>query len=283
MDELGDALETGDPTHLDMEIGNQHRAVGATLSHHISTAHGLEGLPEDTIRVDFDGVAGQSFGAFLKHGVTMSLTGSGNDYVGKGLSGGKLIIQTPNSAPYEPEENIVTGNVALYGATQGQAYINGKAGERFAVRNSGVKAVVESVGDHGCEYMTGGVVVCLGDTGKNFAAGMSGGVAYVLDRDGDFEERVNYGMVDTTRELDERDRRMMRRLVENHAAHTDSDRAQYVLDNWEAELDEFVKVMPEAYSRVLSEGAEDVREDLPESVGPDTGASGSEFAASTDD
>ena len=283
MDELGDALETGDPTHLDMEIGNQHRAVGATLSHHISTEHGLEGLPEDTIRVDFDGVAGQSFGAFLKHGVTMSLTGSGNDYVGKGLSGGKLIIQTPNSAPYEPEENIVTGNVALYGATQGQAYINGKAGERFAVRNSGVKAVVESVGDHGCEYMTGGVVVCLGDTGKNFAAGMSGGVAYVLDRDGDFEERVNYGMVDTTRELDERDRRMMRRLVENHAAHTDSDRAQYVLDNWEAELDEFVKVMPEAYSRVLSEGAEDVREDLPESVGPDTGASGSEFAASTDD
>ena len=283
MDELGDALETGDPTHLDMEIGNQHRAVGATLSHHISKAHGLEGLPEDTIRVDFDGVAGQSFGAFLKHGVTMSLTGSGNDYVGKGLSGGKLIIETPNNAPYEPEENIVTGNVALYGATQGQAYINGKAGERFAVRNSGVKAVVESVGDHGCEYMTGGVVVCLGDTGKNFAAGMSGGVAYVLDRDGDFEERVNYGMVDTTRELDERDRRMMRRLVENHAAHTDSDRAQYVLDNWEAELDEFVKVMPEAYSRVLSEGAEDVREDLPESVGPDTGASGSEFAASTDD
>ena len=283
MDELGDALETGDPTHLDMGIGNQHRAVGATLSHHISEAHGLEGLPEDTIRVDFDGVAGQSFGAFLKHGVTMSLTGSGNDYVGKGLSGGKLIIETPNNAPYEPEENIVTGNVALYGATQGQAYINGKAGERFAVRNSGVKAVVESVGDHGCEYMTGGVVVCLGDTGKNFAAGMSGGVAYVLDRDGDFEERVNYGMVDTTRELDERDRRMMRRLVENHAAHTDSDRAQYVLDNWEAELDEFVKVMPEAYSRVLSEGAEDVRDDLPDSVGPDTGASGSEFAASTDD
>ena len=283
MDELGDALETGDPTHLDMEIGNQHRAVGATLSHHISKAHGLEGLPEDTIRVDFDGVAGQSFGAFLKHGVTMSLTGSGNDYVGKGLSGGKLIIETPNNAPYEPEENIVTGNVALYGATQGQAYINGKAGERFAVRNSGVKAVVESVGDHGCEYMTGGVVVCLGDTGKNFAAGMSGGVAYVLDRDGDFEERVNYGMVDTTRELDERDRRMMRRLVENHAAHTDSDRAQYVLDNWEAELDEFVKVMPEAYSRVLSEGAEDIRDDLPDSVGPDTGASGSEFAASTDD
>jgi glutamate synthase (ferredoxin) len=283
MDELGDALETGEPAHLDMEIGNQHRAVGATLSNEISKAHGLDGLPEDTLRVDFDGVAGQSFGAFLKHGVTMSLTGSGNDYVGKGLSGGKLIIETPNSAPYEPEENIVTGNVALYGATQGQMYVNGKAGERFAVRNSGVKAVVESVGDHGCEYMTGGVVVCLGDTGKNFAAGMSGGIAYVLDRDGDFEERVNYGMVETTHELDEQDRRMMRRLVENHVAHTDSDRGEYVLEHWEEELDKFVKVMPEAYSRALSEGAEDVREDLPESVGPDAEAAGSEFAASTDD
>jgi len=283
MDELGDALETGEPAHLDMEIGNQHRAVGATLSNHISKEHGLDGLPEDTFRIDFDGVAGQSFGAFLKHGVTMSLTGSGNDYVGKGLSGGKLIVQTPNSAPYEPEENIVTGNVALYGATQGQMYVNGKAGERFAVRNSGVKAVVESVGDHGCEYMTGGVVVCLGDTGKNFAAGMSGGIAYVLDREGDFEDRVNYGMVETTRELGESDRRMMRRLVENHVAHTDSDRAEYVLEHWEEELDRFVKVMPEAYSRALSEGAEDVREDLPESVGPDADAAGQGFAASTDD
>ncbi|WP_254831968.1 glutamate synthase large subunit [Haloglomus salinum] len=283
MDELGDALETGEPAHLDMEIGNQHRAVGATLSNHISKEHGLDGLPEDTFRIDFDGVAGQSFGAFLKHGVTMSLTGSGNDYVGKGLSGGKLIVQTPNSAPYEPEENIVTGNVALYGATQGQMYVNGKAGERFAVRNSGVKAVVESVGDHGCEYMTGGVVVCLGDTGKNFAAGMSGGIAYVLDREGDFEDRVNYGMVETTRELGEQDRRMMRRLVENHVAHTDSDRAEYVLEHWEEELDKFVKVMPEAYSRALSEGAEDVREDLPESVGPDADAAGQGFAASTDD
>ncbi|WP_276258485.1 glutamate synthase large subunit [Haloglomus litoreum] len=283
MDELGDALETGEPAHLDMEIDNQHRAVGATLSNHISKEHGIDGLPEDTFRIDFDGVAGQSFGAFCKHGVTMSLTGSGNDYVGKGLSGGKLVVQTPNSAPYEPEKNIVIGNVALYGATQGQAYINGKAGERFAVRNSGVKAVVESVGDHGCEYMTGGVVVCLGDTGKNFAAGMSGGVAYVLDREGDFEDRVNYGMVETTRELGEQDRRMMRRLVENHVAHTDSDRAEYVLEHWEEELEKFVKVMPEAYSRALSEGAEDVREDLPDSVGPDAEAAGEGFAASTDD
>ncbi|MFB6207139.1 MAG: glutamate synthase-related protein, partial [Haloglomus sp.] len=283
MEELGDALETGEPAHLDMEISNEHRAVGATLSNRISRTHGIDGLPEDTFRIDFDGVAGQSFGAFLKDGVTMSLTGSGNDYVGKGLSGGKLIVQTPNSAPYEPEENIVIGNVALYGATQGQMYVNGKAGERFAVRNSGVKSVVESVGDHGCEYMTGGVVVCLGNTGKNFAAGMSGGIAYVLDRDGDFEERVNYGMVETTRELDERDRRMMRRLIENHVAHTDSDRAEYVLEHWEEELEKFVKVMPEAYSRALSEGAEDVREDLPESVGPEAGTTDASFAASTDD
>ena len=283
MDAVGDALETGEPAHVDMEIGNEHRAVGATLSNYISTEHGGDGLPEDTLRVDFDGVAGQSFGAFLQDGVTMSLTGSGNDYVGKGLSGGKLVVKTPDSAPYEPEENIVVGNVALYGATQGQAYVNGKAGERFAVRNSGVKAVVESVGDHGCEYMTGGVVVCLGDTGKNFAAGMSGGVAYVLDRGGDFEDRVNYGMVDTTRDLSEKDRQMMRRLVENHVAHTDSDRGEYVLDNWEDELDHVVKVMPDAYARVLSEGAEDVREDLPESVGPDAGAAGSGYAASTDD
>jgi glutamate synthase (NADPH/NADH) large chain len=199
----------------------------------------------------------------------MGLTGTANDYVGKGLSGGKLVLNTPNDAPYEPEENILVGNVALYGATQGEAYINGMAGERFGVRNSGVKAVVESVGDHGCEYMTGGVVACLGRTGKNFAAGMSGGVAYVLDRDGDFEEKVNYGMVSTTDELDRKDRTMLRRLVENHVAHTDSDRGEYVLDNWDEELAKFVKVMPDAYAEIIEEReAADVRTELPESVTP---------------
>ena len=263
LDAAETAIERGDPVHLDREISNEHRAVGATLSNRISKRHGGDGLPANTVKIDFTGVAGQSFGAFLAPGVSMRLTGSGNDYVGKGLSGGKLFVETPADAPYEPEENIVTGNVALYGATRGEAYINGMAGERFAVRNSGVKTVVESVGDHGCEYMTGGVVAVLGETGKNFAAGMSGGVAYVLDRDGDFEGKVNRGMVSVSRELDERDRTMFRRLVENHVAYTGSDRGQSVLDNWETAVERVVKVMPDAYAGVLEEGADDVREELP--------------------
>ncbi|MFC7235661.1 glutamate synthase large subunit [Halosegnis marinus] len=263
LDEAGDAVAHGDPVHIDRDIANSDRAVGALLSNRISHEHGGAGLPDGTISVDFTGTAGQSFGAFLAPGVTMRLTGSGNDYVGKGLSGGRVVVNTPNDAPYEPEKNILIGNVALYGGTRGEAYVNGMAGERFAVRNSGVKAVVESVGDHGCEYMTGGVVAVLGETGKNFAAGMSGGVAYVLDREGDFGEKVNRGMVSVTEELDERDRAMLRRLVENHVAHTGSDRGQYVLDHWEDELDRVVKVMPDAYAEVLAEGADDVREELP--------------------
>ena len=267
--EAESAIETGEPVHIDREISTVDRAVGATLSNEISKRHGIDGLAEDTIRVDFGGTAGQSFGAFLQDGVTMKLTGTANDYVGKGLSGGKLVLNTPSDVPYEPEENILIGNVALYGATQGEAYINGMAGERFAVRNSGVKTVVESVGDHGCEYMTGGVVACLGSTGKNFAAGMSGGIAYVLDRDGDFEGKVNYGMVSTSEELDRKDRRMLKRLLENHVAHTDSDRAEYVLDNWDSEIERFVKVMPDAYADIIAEREEaDVRNDLPESAGP---------------
>ncbi|WP_299234368.1 glutamate synthase large subunit [Natronomonas sp.] len=278
-----DAIKTGEPVHIDREISNVNRAVGATLSNRISERHGTDGLPEDTVRIDFGGTAGQSFGAFLQDGVTMQLTGTANDYVGKGLSGGKLILNTPNDAPYEPEENILIGNVALYGATQGEAYINGMAGERFAVRNSGVKAVVESVGDHGCEYMTGGVVACLGSTGKNFAAGMSGGVAYVLDRDGDFEEKVNYGMVSTTDDLDARDRKMLRRLIENHVAATDSDRGAFVLENWETELGKFVKVMPDAYADVIADREEaDVRTDLPSAVGPAAGGDHTGQAASDD-
>ena len=277
------AIESGEPIHLDRDISTVNRAVGATLSNEISKRHGIDGLADDTIRIDFGGTAGQSFGAFLQDGVTMELTGTANDYVGKGLSGGKLVLNTPNDAPYEPEENILVGNVALYGATQGEAYINGMAGERFGVRNSGVKAVVESVGDHGCEYMTGGVVACLGRTGKNFAAGMSGGVAYVLDRDGDFEEKVNYGMVSTTEEMDHKDRTMLRRLVENHVAHTDSDRGEYVLDNWESELEKFVKVMPDAYAEIIEEReAADVRTDLPDSVTPTADSEQPGHAASDD-
>ena len=281
--EAESAIETGEPVHIDRDISTVNRAVGATLSHEISKRHGIDGLAEDTIQIDFGGTAGQSFGAFLQDGVTMKLTGTANDYVGKGLSGGKLVLNTPNDVPYEPEKNILIGNVALYGATQGEAYINGMAGERFAVRNSGVKAVVESVGDHGCEYMTGGVVACLGPTGKNFAAGMSGGIAYVLDRDGDFEGKVNYGMVSTSEELDRKDRRMLKRLLENHVAHTDSDRAEYVLDNWESEIEQFVKVMPDAYAEIIAEREEaDVRNDLPESAGPTAGGDRSGGVVSDD-
>ncbi|MFB6179949.1 MAG: glutamate synthase large subunit [Halorientalis sp.] len=269
LEEAEAAIEGGEPVSLDMEITNVNRAVGATLSNRISQEHGTPGLPADTIRVDFEGTAGQSFGAFLQDGATFELVGTANDYVGKGLSGGKLIVDTPNEAPIEPEENTLIGNVALYGATQGELYVNGQAGERFAVRNSGVKAVVESVGDHGCEYMTGGAVAVLGETGKNFAAGMSGGVAYVLDREDDFEEKVNRGMVSTFDTLDEKDRRMLRRLVENHVAYTNSDRGQYILDNWDEELDNFVKVLPDAYAEIIEDREEaDVRTEPPESATP---------------
>ncbi|MEF8841387.1 MAG: glutamate synthase large subunit [Haloarculaceae archaeon] len=285
LEEAEPAIERGEPVSLDMDISNRHRAVGATLSNRLSEEYAEAGLADDTIRVDFEGVAGQSFGAFLAPGVTMDLTGSGNDYLGKGLSGGKLIVETPENAPYEAEKNIVVGNVALYGATGGELYANGMAGERFAVRNSGVKAVVESVGDHGCEYMTGGCVAVLGETGKNFAAGMSGGVAYVLDREGDFEEKVNHGMVSTSRNLDAKDRRMLRRLVENHVAYTDSDRGTYVLEHWEEELGKFVKVMPDAYAEVIAERERaDVRNEPPEPAGA-AGRAGAEDrgVVSTDD
>jgi glutamate synthase (NADPH/NADH) large chain len=267
------AIENEEPVVVDTQVSNRHRAVGATLSNEISKAYGDDGLPEDTIKVDFDGVAGQSFGAFLADGVSFDLTGTANDYVGKGMSGGKVVVRTPDDAPFEPEDNTLIGNVALYGATQGEMYVNGQAGERFGVRNSGVKAVVESVGDHGCEYMTGGAVAVLGQTGKNFAAGMSGGVAYVLDREGDFEGKVNRGMVSTSRDLDERDRRMLRRLVENHVAYTDSDRGQYILEHWEEELDKFVKVMPDAYAEIIDERDDaDVRTSPPNSAAPDADA-----------
>jgi glutamate synthase (NADPH/NADH) large chain len=274
------AIDEGTPVELDAEIGNEDRAVGAMLSGRISEARGEAGLPDGSVTCSFRGTAGQSFGAFLQSGVDFHLSGASNDYLGKGLSGGRIAVATPNAAAYDPIENVVAGNVALYGATGGELYVNGMAGERFAVRNSGAKAVVEGLGDHGCEYMTGGVVAVLGDTGKNFAAGMSGGVAYVLDegvapegqRDGDggtvgagpFRERVNHGMVGLEHSLSDRDERVLRRLVENHATYTDSDRAAELLANWDDALASFVKVMPEAYERaVTEEGREDVRNSLP--------------------
>ncbi|MBP1923924.1 glutamate synthase (NADPH/NADH) large chain [Halorubrum alkaliphilum] len=264
IEEASPAIEDGAPVALTREIRNVDRAVGATLSNRIVSAHGGEGLPDDTVSCRFDGHAGQSFGAFLAQGVTLELSGAANDYVGKGLSGGRIVIDTPADAGYDPIENVVAGNVCLYGATAGEAYVNGVAGERFGVRNSGVRAVVEGVGDHGCEYMTGGVVAVLGDTGRNFAAGMSGGIAYVYDPDDRFEERVNRGMVSLSETLEESDERMLRRLVENHHAYTESERAAELLDDWAAALDDFVRVFPDAYADVIAEGkGADVREKPP--------------------
>jgi glutamate synthase (NADPH/NADH) large chain len=257
------AIDRGAAVHVEREIDNTDRAVGATLSNAVSEAH-RDGLPNGTITADLYGTAGQSFGAFLQSGITLNLTGTANDYVGKGLSGGRLTITTPSRAGYEADANVVVGNVALYGATQGECYVNGVAGERFAVRNSGVRAVVEDVGDHGCEYMTGGAVAVLGDTGRNFAAGMSGGVAYVHDPDGDFADHANTEMVTLYDALDPKDERLLRRLVENHAAYTGSDRAAALLDDWDTARDHFVKVMPDAYADVIeNEGRADVRDEPP--------------------
>jgi len=285
IDEAAPAIEDGAPVALTRDVENVDRAIGATLSNRVVSAHGGDGLPDDTISCRFDGYAGQSFGAFLAPGITLELTGAANDYVGKGLSGGRLVINTPEKAGYDPTANVVAGNVCLYGATSGEMYVNGVAGERFGVRNSGVKAVVEGVGDHGCEYMTGGVVAVLGDTGRNFAAGMSGGVAYVYDPDDRFADRVNRDMISVSRTLDESDEGMLRRLVENHRAYTGSDRAAELLDDWSATLEDFVRVFPDAYADVIAEGrGEDVREDPPEpaEVVPGSAADATGQASSDD-
>ncbi|ESP89046.1 glutamate synthase large subunit [Candidatus Halobonum tyrrellensis] len=279
------ALEEGEPVTISGDVRNTDRAVGATLSNRVSKTHGGDGLPDGTVTLDFEGTVGQSFGAFLAPGVDARLTGAANDYVGKGLSGGRVVVETPADAAFDPAENTLVGNVALYGATSGEAYVNGVAGERFAVRNSGVKAVVEGVGDHGCEYMTGGVVAVLGDTGRNFAAGMSGGVAYVYDPDDEFEAKVNREMVSTSGDLSEADERMLERLVENHATHTDSERAAALLDDWANAVGDFVRVLPDAYADVIAEGrGADVRDEVPEAAdGGDAGAAFERTAASSDD
>jgi glutamate synthase domain-containing protein 3 len=228
---------------IEIPIRNVHRTVGAMLSGEIARRYGSAGLPDDTIHCKFEGSAGQSFGAFLATGVTLELEGDANDYVGKGLSGGRLIVYPPRSSTFLPEENIVIGNVALYGATGGEAYFNGMAGERFAVRNSGASAVVEGTGDHGCEYMTRGTVVVLGKCGRNFAAGMSGGFAYVLDEAGDFaEKRCNLNSVDLM-PMGE-DEETVRSLIEKHVAATGSPRAEWVLENWTQMLPKFIKIYP---------------------------------------
>ena len=276
IDEAAPAIEDGAPVALTRDVRNVDRAVGATLSNRVVSEHGGEGLPDDTISCRFDGEAGQSFGAFLAPGITMELSGAANDYVGKGLSGGRIVIDTPAEAAYDPTENVVAGNVCLYGATAGETYVNGVAGERFGVRNSGVTAVVEGVGDHGCEYMTGGVVAVLGDVGRNFAAGMSGGVAYVHDPDDELAAKANTGMVSLSEELTDQDEAMLRRLVENHLARTDSDRARDLLDDWESVVGEFTRVLPDAYAEVIAEGrGDDVRDQLPDAA--EGGAATAEF------
>jgi glutamate synthase (ferredoxin) len=246
-----DAIEHGKPMTLALPIRNVNRTVGTMLGYEITRRWGGAGLPDDTIRLHFTGSAGQSFGAFVPRGITMTLEGDANDYWGKGISGGTLIVHPPRGSTFVPEENIIIGNVALYGATDGEAYVCGVAGERFCVRNSGVLAVVEGVGDHGCEYMTGGRVVVLGRTGRNFAAGMSGGVAYVLDRDGDFERRCNLGMVDLEPLDQAEDVQLVRNLIGRHVGATGSGYARRLLTSWADVQPRFVKVTPKDYKRVL--------------------------------
>jgi len=254
------ALERGAPVAIETRIRNRDRAFGAMLCGELARVHGPEGLADDTITIRARGSAGQSFGAFATSGVTLVLEGDANDYVGKGLSGGILVARPPEGAPFRPEEQVIVGNTVLYGATSGRAYFAGRAGERFAVRNSGAIAVVEGVGDHGCEYMTGGTVVVLGPTGRNFAAGMSGGVAFVLDRDGALVRRVQTDMVELEKPTTE-DLALVRRLVEEHAARTGSPQAQTLLAAWDEAAPRLVRVMPTEYKRALADAA------LPETAG----------------
>jgi glutamate synthase (NADPH/NADH) large chain len=275
------ALDNKKTVQIDLPVRNTNRTVGAMLSGEIAKRYGHAGLPEDTICITLRGTAGQSFGAFVAHGISIELIGEGNDYVGKGLCGGRLVVYPPAETPIVAEENIIIGNTVLYGAISGECYFRGVAGERFAVRNSGATAVVEGVGDHGCEYMTGGVVVVLGESGRNFAAGMSGGIAYVLDELGDFEQRCNlamvelepvpaeddamenmehqggdletHGLVDISHDMSRNDALRLRLLIERHTHYTGSTRGRQILDNWRDYLPKFVKVMPVDYRRALQE------------------------------
>lgn len=245
------ALFRKEKTTLDMRITNLDRAVGAILSNEISKIYGEQGLPDNTLKVNFKGSAGQSFGAFATKGLTLKIDGNANDYVGKGLSGARLIIKVPEEASFEANENIIIGNVALYGATSGEAYFNGVAGERFCVRNSGATAVVEGIGDHGCEYMTGGVAVILGSTGRNFGAGMSGGIAYVLDEDEKFKSKCNAEDLNLDPVTEEDDVQQLKELITNHYNYTQSALAQRILENWDSYITKFVKVLPEEYRQAL--------------------------------
>jgi len=248
------AIAHGRQVTIDLPVINTDRVVGTITGAEISRKHGPSGLPEDTLSINLIGSAGQSLGAFCPKGMTFKVTGDTNDYLGKGLSGAKIIVRPPEDAPFKAHENIIAGNVCFYGATSGDAFVSGVVGERFCVRNSGVSAVVEGLGDHGCEYMTGGLVLCLGKTGRNFGAGMSGGVAYIFDEDGDFiSNRLNPEMVKTYPlvECDDQDISRIKDLITKHLDYTGSQRAAELLENWSTSLQKFVKVMPEDYERVL--------------------------------
>jgi glutamate synthase (ferredoxin) len=251
LDACRPAIERGEKVTKTFPIRNVNRVVGTMVGTALTRKHGPDGLPDDTIQLTFRGSAGQSFGAFIPKGETLILEGDANDYVGKGLSGGKIVVYPPKNATYVPEENILIGNVAFYGATGGEAYIRGMAGERFCVRNSGVRAVVEAVGDHGCEYMTGGRVVVLGKTGRNFAAGMSGGVAYIFDKDGTFPIHCNKQMVELGKLDDADEIADLKKMIERHAAYTGSTVAQQILDKWSEMVGKFVKVLPKDFKRAL--------------------------------
>ncbi|SJM92472.1 glutamate synthase, large subunit (fragment) [Crenothrix polyspora] len=275
------ALEKGQPVEINIAIRNINRTFGAMLSGEVAKRYGHKGLPEDSIAIHAKGTAGQSFGAFLAQGVSIELEGDGNDYVGKGMSGGRIAIFPPKDCPIDAADNIIVGNTVLYGAVSGECYFNGIAGERFAVRNSGAIAVVEGVGDHGCEYMTGGVVVVLGATGRNFAAGMSGGIAYVLDEDGSFSKRCNMAMVELEpipveddlleavahqggdmethgrvhlmSDMTRNDAQRLKHFIQNHKRYTNSPCALHILENWDSYLPRFVKVMPVDYREALKQ------------------------------
>jgi glutamate synthase (ferredoxin) len=245
------AIERGEKVKAELPIINVNRVVGTITGSEITKKYGAAGLPADTIHLKFIGSAGQSFGAFCPRGMTLELEGDANDYFGKGLSGAKLIVSPSPAATFKAEENMIIGNVAFYGATSGEAFIRGMAGERFCVRNSGVNVVVEAVGDHGCEYMTGGKVVILGPTGRNFAAGMSGGIAYILDEKGDFASRCNLEMVALEKLGDADEIESVWKMIQRHHAYTRSERAAKILADWQNCAPKFVKVMPQDYARVL--------------------------------
>jgi glutamate synthase (ferredoxin) len=256
------ALYRKEKMSLDFPIKNTDRAVGAIISNEISKKYGAAGMPDNTLKLNFTGAAGQSFGAFATKGLTMTVYGNTNDYLGKGLSGAKLVVKVPVEATIVPHENVITGNVTLYGATSGEAYINGKAGERFCVRNSGATAVVEGIGDHGCEYMTGGTAVILGDVGRNFGAGMSGGIAYVYDPNKTFKSICKEADLNLLAVNDHEDIQHLKTLIENHYHATQSPRAQEILEQWEQELGNFIKVFPEEYRLALERIAKETAQTL---------------------